>query len=300
MFSELIASGLTTSLAIVAATWIERNAPTKLSTAANAIATLGAAAPVEIDVATTFAVSWKPFVKSKASAVATTMTRIRSELIQASGVLDDDALEDVRSGLGGVDRPLQHREHVLPADHHHGVDPVGEERGDGVAGDPVPLVLEPVDLDPVAVEVLELGKVLESGGQLLAGSDEDPGQLLCLLHRRLDLVEAEEVRRLLGVVHDVVHLGREAVDVLAVDRGDEGRVEPLHDGVGDPVTLLLGLEDVPRQAALVGPLAHHLVEQAGGAQRVLALFDEEVEEGAVAGEQGEPGHGPHPSPVARP
>jgi hypothetical protein len=33
---------------------------------------------VEIEVATTLAVSWKPLVKSKASAVATTITTIRS------------------------------------------------------------------------------------------------------------------------------------------------------------------------------------------------------------------------------
>ena len=41
-------------------------------------ASFGAIARVEIEVATTFAVSWKPLVKSKASAVATTITRIRS------------------------------------------------------------------------------------------------------------------------------------------------------------------------------------------------------------------------------
>ena len=67
-------------MATVAATEIEMKAPTKLSSAAKAIATCGRAAPVEIEVATTLAVSWKPLVKSKASAVATTITMIRSEL----------------------------------------------------------------------------------------------------------------------------------------------------------------------------------------------------------------------------
>ena len=33
------------------------------------------------EVATTFAVSWKPFVKSKASAVSTTITRIMSSVV---------------------------------------------------------------------------------------------------------------------------------------------------------------------------------------------------------------------------
>src|SRR5690349_12945968 len=76
----VITSASTTSLATVAATEIEMKAPMKLSRAANPIATCGRAAPVEIEVATTLAVSWKPLVKSKASAVATTMTRMRSAL----------------------------------------------------------------------------------------------------------------------------------------------------------------------------------------------------------------------------
>src|ERR1700750_323349 len=75
----VITSASTTSLATVVATLIEMKAPTKLSSAATPIATDGRAAPVEIEVATTLAVSWKPLVKSKASAVATTMTRTRSE-----------------------------------------------------------------------------------------------------------------------------------------------------------------------------------------------------------------------------
>ena len=37
---------------------------------------------VEIEVATTLAVSWKPLVKSKARAVPTTITRMMSELMQ--------------------------------------------------------------------------------------------------------------------------------------------------------------------------------------------------------------------------
>jgi hypothetical protein len=56
----------------VAATSREMNAPTKLRIAARPTATRGGSARVEIDVATTFAVSWKPLVKSNASAVAMT------------------------------------------------------------------------------------------------------------------------------------------------------------------------------------------------------------------------------------
>jgi hypothetical protein len=43
----------------------------------------GGMACVEIEVATTFAVSWNPFVKSKTSAVATTMTSTTSLLTRS-------------------------------------------------------------------------------------------------------------------------------------------------------------------------------------------------------------------------
>ena len=74
--------------------------------------------------------------------------------------------------------------------------------------------------------------------------EQDVGQPLRLLHRRLDLVEAEVVGDLLGVVDDVVERGGQRVDVLAVDRGDEGLVEAPDDVVGDPVALLLADQDV--------------------------------------------------------
>ena len=48
-------------------------APTKFRIAAKVTATRGAIARVEIEVATTLAVSWKPLVKSNARAVAMTM-----------------------------------------------------------------------------------------------------------------------------------------------------------------------------------------------------------------------------------
>src|SRR3954468_4731923 len=106
---SVIMSALTMPLAIVAATASERNAPTKLSTDDRPTATRGDIARVEIEVATALAVSWNPLVKSNASAVPTTIQRTTSLSIESSrsGVLDDDALEDVRSRLAGVDRVLE-------------------------------------------------------------------------------------------------------------------------------------------------------------------------------------------------
>ncbi len=76
----VIRSALTMPLAIVAATLIEMKAPTKFRIADRPTAVFGASARVEIDVATAFAVSWNPLVKSKASAVATTITRMTRSL----------------------------------------------------------------------------------------------------------------------------------------------------------------------------------------------------------------------------
>ena len=56
----------------------ERNAPMRLRTAEMATAVKGFRAPVAIDVAMALAVSWKPLVKSKASAVMTTMAKMIS------------------------------------------------------------------------------------------------------------------------------------------------------------------------------------------------------------------------------
>ena len=70
----------TRPLAIVAATARERNAPTKFSSPEIATAVRGPSAPVAMDVAIAFPVSWNPLVKSKARAVMTTSTRTVSLL----------------------------------------------------------------------------------------------------------------------------------------------------------------------------------------------------------------------------
>ena len=69
---------LTTLLLTVSATSMLRKAPTRLRTAERATATFGFRAPVAMEVAIAFPVSWKPLVKSKASAVTTTMARMKN------------------------------------------------------------------------------------------------------------------------------------------------------------------------------------------------------------------------------
>ena len=61
---------------MVFATWCDRNAPTRFRHAGDRTAVRGRSAPVAIEVAIALAVSWKPLVKSKTSAVTTTTTTI--------------------------------------------------------------------------------------------------------------------------------------------------------------------------------------------------------------------------------
>src|SRR5215210_6594713 len=172
-------SASTMPLAIVAATSSERKAPTKLRIAAMPTATRGDIARVEIEVATALAVSWNPLVKSNASAVATTIHRTTSFSMcsAGSGVLDHDALEDVRRALAGVDRVLESFEDVLPADHEHRVDATLEQRRERLADHAVALVLEPVDLDGEVADVVERAQAGDRLGDLARRLVEDPREL---------------------------------------------------------------------------------------------------------------------------
>ncbi len=128
--SSVTTPGSTMSLATVAATSKETNAPATFRIAALRTAARGESARVETLVAIEFAVSWNPFVKSKKRATATTATRVRSSTLPPPlRVLDDDIPHDVGRGLAGVERILERLEDVLPADDDQGVDARGRGRG---------------------------------------------------------------------------------------------------------------------------------------------------------------------------
>ena len=76
-------------------------------------------------------------------------------------VLDDDRLERIAGRPAAVDRLLQRRVDVLPADHEHRVDRAVEEGGEGRAVDPVSLLLEPADVVEVLLDVLERLETVE-------------------------------------------------------------------------------------------------------------------------------------------
>ena len=135
------------SLPTVFATAVVTNAPARLATEATRTARRGVRALVETDVATAFAVSWKPFVKSKPR--ATTITTTSSALFNGavlvearSAVLDENRLEHVGGVLACVDSFLELLVNVLPTDHRDRILARREQLRDGSPVETVTLVLE--------------------------------------------------------------------------------------------------------------------------------------------------------------
>ena len=226
MTLSVTASGSTIPFATVAATFSETNAPAKLKIAETTTAVRGDSARVDTLVAIAFAVSWKPFVKSKKRATTMTATRVRSSMADEPQLLHDDVRDDVRCRLAGVERAFERLVDVLPADDDERVDAlVAEERCERVAQHPVALVLEVLDLDERVLDAAHALEVVVGDRELLAGADDDPALLDRVPRRHLHAIQTEEVRCLLEVVDDVVDLGREEEDVVAVEGGDVLRVE---------------------------------------------------------------------------
>src|SRR4029078_5944786 len=86
------------------------------------------------------------------NATTTTVMTI-ARVLGASGFLDRDLLHDVGDLLEGVDRALERGDDVLELEDLDRLEVATEELGEGTSVALVAAVLEPVDLDPVLVEV---------------------------------------------------------------------------------------------------------------------------------------------------
>ena len=137
-----------------------------------------------------------------------------------------------------------------------------EEFGDGVTRRRVAYVLEPVDLGAVLVHPLP---GLELADRLLEVRDrlrEEPRQLARGIGDGRDPVQVCRIGNLLDVVEDVVETGREGVDVLVVERGDEGSIQGAHDLVGKLVALVLEGLDLPPACRKIRHVGESQLEQA--------------------------------------
>src|SRR5215218_5232856 len=265
------------------AVWKTRKAM-KLKKAAQTTASRGVSTRVETTVAIELAASWKPLVKSNTSAsrtMAPTETRARS------GMLDDDGLHRVGHVLEVVQGLLELLDDVLPhqqvAGRVLGVEVV--QVGPGPAVQPVALVLQLVDVDQVGPQrlLLEPAKVLQAVGGRPGRPVDQPGLLDHRVQRLNHLVQHQHVGRRLDGVQHVVELAGQGVDVLAVERGDEGAVEPGVDGVGEPVALVLGLDEALGLHLRVDEVLHHVQQVPGGVDQVGRDLVEQVEVGLFSG-----------------
>src|SRR5450830_718459 len=217
-------AGFTMSLLIVLATRVSReNAATKLKKAAHATAFFGVRTRVPTTVAMEFAASWKPLMKSKASATNTTK---RTKLIgeaRGSGGLQDDLLENVRDVLAAVRGLFENLVDLFPFHERDRILFRLEEVSDGNAVQAVGFVLEAVDLHDDFQDrrgVLEVTEETRRTADRLGRLHENGGGRLQSRRRSGDLVEDEARGRGVEIVEHVVEGLDELVNVLPVDGRD--------------------------------------------------------------------------------
>src|SRR4051812_16754464 len=152
-------------LPIVLATAVPLMAPAKLSTAAIRIAIHDRSTRVEMTVATAFAVSWKPLMKSNTT--GSTMIATSSGVNAAElGMLDRQPEQHVGDVLAAVGHLLHGLVDAAPRDDLDRVAPAVEQVRHALAQQLVRLVLELVDADHALAERLH-GLALAQLGQLL-------------------------------------------------------------------------------------------------------------------------------------
>src|SRR5262245_12848293 len=206
----------------------------KLKNAAQITAQCGRSTRVDTTVAMEFAASWKPFMKSNASATAIRNTTT-SKPIATSGALEDDALDDVRHVLAAVRDGLEVLVDLLQLDQLARVRLVPEELRQRRAQHLVGVGLEAVDLAAELHDGFGVPHVVEQLHRrldLLGAGDADLGQTLGLLRDLADVVEEHALRHVFHQIEDVVHARDQEVDLVAVDRRYESLVQQLDRLVG--------------------------------------------------------------------
>src|SRR6266571_2578735 len=272
----------TTPLPTVRATPTPKpKAATKLKNAAHTTAWSGVSTRVETTVAIELAASWKPLMKSKTSATKMMKTTAVSTEGRAIGSrhLEDDPLDDVRHVLAAVGDGLHRLVDLLPLDHLDGVALLLEHRGEGLAQQGVGAVLQAVHLHRVLVEArVHRAQAPDAAVHRRDLGHDHVGHRPARRGRLFNPVDDEALGGRLEEVEHVVEAGREVVDVLAVDRRDEGRVEPPDDLVGDLVARVFDFLDGVGLGPGVGEGVDQLVEEAGGPNDVLGLLLEVIKE----------------------
>src|SRR5262245_43682760 len=279
---------------MVAATfrWNTKTAA-KLKNAAHATAWCGFSTPVETMVAMELAASWKPLMKSKASATMTKNATAPRPITAGSitprlGMLEDDALDDVRHVLAAVGDQLEQLVDRAQLDQLLHVGFLAKQPRHRGAHHPVGIGLQPVDFLAGLQYRLRVAQVREQANSCLhavARHLADLRELLRLGGRAPDVVEHHGLGDVLDEIQDVIHPGNEQVDLVAVERRDEGLVQQRDRLVGDLVRAALGLVDATGVVVGGAGVGHQLAERLAALDDLRGVGVEELEEPALAGHQ---------------
>ncbi len=273
----MTASTCTMSCPIVRATFVVTSAPAKFIAAASVTAARGERARVETEVATAFAVSWKPLVKSKNSATTTTTTSstphqpLRNAL-SSTCAADSHASMAFSSCSWMSFQRITTSASVLPA----------KSARDGLAQQRVACVLERVHLDEIRARGGGVVHALDRLRERAARVAHDHG----LGRRRLgdvaDAVHDHLARGLVDVIADVVEASRQRVQVLAVVRDDEGVVEQPYELMGQLVADGLELADALGDGKAAGEPREELDQQLGDLDEVVRRAREQLGEVVIS------------------
>src|SRR4249919_3850805 len=281
--------------AMVLATAVPQNAPTRLVEAARMTACAGDSTLVATTVAIELAVSWNPLMNSNSSAVATT-TSTRVSIVVVSAVLEDDLVRDDTRLAAAVDRLLQDLEKLLQQEHLRGIQAPGIDVAVQFQKQAVGFGFE----HPQAI--VELLHALQIHvAELVHHLDDHAGGLFQHLRPRgeVDAIQAVPRKRVavgeaLDLLGNLVQRRGQRLDVLALDRGDEAVDQRLADLVGGFALALAGeLEGFQARRAF-GRLQHGMEGDGAVVGRHCRVVEQAVELLALAEDrlQGEHAGGP--------
>src|SRR5664280_779192 len=204
-----------------------------------------------------------------------------------SRVLEDDALDEVGDILAAVGDRFEQLVDRLQLDQLAHILFFAEQARHRRAHDAVGVGLEAIDLLAGLdrrfgdARLADLRQQRHGVLDALAAFGADVAQTQDVVVHRLHVVQRHRLAGVLQEVEDVVHGVDEAVDLLAVDRSDEGLVQEAVDLRSDLVGLSLGRADLDRVALAklrVGVVLDQANESARAFGDVAAVLVEELEE----------------------
>src|SRR5208337_220566 len=199
-----------------------------------------------------------------------------------SGVLQDDALDDIGDVFALINSGFDDLEDFLPLDDLNRVLFFFKELSDEGPADAVAFVFKAVDFDDTVKRLVRRLHGVDGRGKFDSGRGEDFGEFDGAGTDRVHAVKDEAAGGGVNQVDDVVHGAAEFVHVLAVERSDKGLVELAKDLVRELVALVLDGLDTLDLLGDTGVMLQHLGEGLSAGDDVFCLLLKEDEKIPIA------------------